>query len=220
MKKLFALLLTALLVLSLTACGSAKIEDTNGPDNFALNTITDQNILKLDLPSAGSGIKIGGLLSKTAEFSGKDFSGVVEILWTDMLAGDFVLDLMDFAVTGGNFRMVVINEGKIVADDTTAELSAKVSKDRRLTVSIEGPVKEVTTLISGINGVEKVVTLNSRETGVYEYSVDVAEGADIRRDLFTRLAQRGWPLLSSKSQAMSLEDIFINLTIRQNGGMQ
>ena len=117
-------------------------------------------------------------------------------------------------------RIVVINEGKIVADDTAAELSAKVSKDRRLTVSIEGPVKEVTTLISGINGVEKVVTLNSRETGVYEYSVEVAEGADIRRDLFTRLAQRGWPLLSSKSQAMSLEDIFINLTIRQNGGMQ
>ncbi|MBQ4333716.1 MAG: ATP-binding cassette domain-containing protein [Clostridia bacterium] len=117
-------------------------------------------------------------------------------------------------------RIVVINEGKIVADDTTAELSAKVSKDRRLTVSIEGPVKEVTALISGINGVEKVVTLNSRETGVYEYSVDVAEGADIRRDLFTRLAQRGWPLLSSKSQTMSLEDIFINLTIRQNGGMQ
>ena len=117
-------------------------------------------------------------------------------------------------------RIVVINEGKIVAYDTAAELSAKVSKDRRLTVSIEGPVKEVTTLISGINGVEKVVTLNSRETGVYEYSVEVAEGADIRRDLFTRLAQRGWPLLSSKSQAMSLEDIFINLTIRQNGGMQ
>ena len=116
MKKLFTLLLTALLMLSLTACGSAKIEDTNGPDNFALNTITDQNILKLDLPSAGSGIKIGGLLSKTAEFSGKDFSGVVEILWTDMLAGDFVLDLMDFTVTGGNFRMVVINEGKIIAD--------------------------------------------------------------------------------------------------------
>ena len=116
MKRIFALVLTLALVLSLTACGSAKIEDTNGADNFALNTITDQNILKLDLPSAGSGIKISGLLSKTAEFSSKDFSGVVEILWTDMLAGDFVLDLMDYTVTGGNFRMVVINDDKISAD--------------------------------------------------------------------------------------------------------
>ena len=117
-------------------------------------------------------------------------------------------------------RIVVINEGKIVADDTATELSAKVSKDRRMTVSIEGPVKEVTSLISGISGVEKVTTLNSRETGVYEYAIDVEEGADIRRDLFTRLSQRGWPLLASKAQALSLEDIFINLTIRQNGGAQ
>ena len=116
MKRIFALLLTLALALSLTACGSVKIEDTNGPDNFALNTITDQNILNLDLPSGGYSTKTSGLLSKTVTHSGKDFSGVVEVLWTDMIAGDFVLDLMDYTVTGGNFRMVVVNDGKIVAD--------------------------------------------------------------------------------------------------------
>ena len=116
MKRIFALLLTLALALSLTACGSVKIEDTNGPDNLALNTITDQNILNLDLPSGGYGTKTSGLLSKTVTHSGKDFSGVVEVLWTDMIAGDFVLDLMDFTVTGGNFRMVVVNEDRIIAD--------------------------------------------------------------------------------------------------------
>ena len=116
MKRIFALLLTLALALSLTACGAVKIEDTNGPDNFALNTITDQNILNLDLPSGGYGTKTSGLLSKTVTHSGKDFSGVVEVLWTDMIAGDFVLDLMDFTVTGGNFRMVVVNEDRIIAD--------------------------------------------------------------------------------------------------------
>ena len=116
MKRIFALLLTLALALSLTACGSVKIEDTNGPDNVALNTITDQNILNLDLPSGGYGTKTSGLLSKTVTHSGKDFSGVVEVLWTDMIAGDFVLDLMDYTVTGGNFRMVVVNEDRIIAD--------------------------------------------------------------------------------------------------------
>ena len=116
MKRLFALLLCALMLVSLTACGSAKIEDTNGPDNFALNTVTDQNILKLDLPSAGYGIRTSGLLSKTVEISGDEFSGVYEVLWTNMVAGDFVLNLLDYTVTGGNFRMVVVNDGKIVAD--------------------------------------------------------------------------------------------------------
>lgn len=115
-------------------------------------------------------------------------------------------------------RIVVINNGKIVADDTAEALSAKVSEDRRLLVSIAGPQKEVADLIAGISGVEKVNALGSKGAGVYEFAIEAAEGVDIRRDLFTRLAQKDWPLLSSKSQALSLEDIFINLTVRQNGG--
>ncbi len=115
-------------------------------------------------------------------------------------------------------RIVVINNGKIVADDTAEALSAKVSEDRRLLVSIAGPQKEVADLIADINGVEKVASLGSKGTGVYEFAIEAAEGVDIRRDLFTRLAQKDWPLLASKSQALSLEDIFINLTVRQNGG--
>lgn len=113
MKKAISLLLTALLLCALTACGSVKIEDTNGPDDFSLNTITDQNILKLDLPSGGYGVRT---TSNLATCYGKEFSGVTEILSTNLIAGTFAVDLMDFTVTGGNFRMVVVNDGKIVAD--------------------------------------------------------------------------------------------------------
>ena len=115
-------------------------------------------------------------------------------------------------------RIIVINNGKIVADDTAEALSATVSEERRLLVSIAGPQSEVADLIAGIGGVEKVTSLGGKGVGVYEFAIEAAEGVDIRRDLFTRLAQKDWPLLSSKSQALSLEDIFINLTIRQNGG--
>ena len=113
MKKAISLLLTALLLCALTACGSVKIEDTNGPDDLSLNTITDQNILKLDLPSGGYGVRT---TSNLATCYGKEFSGVTEILSTNLIAGTFAVDLMDFTVTGGNFRMVVVNDGKIVAD--------------------------------------------------------------------------------------------------------
>ncbi len=115
-------------------------------------------------------------------------------------------------------RIVIINEGKIVANDSAADLSANITNDHRLLVTIAGPAKEVSTLISGINGVEKVHYEGSRETGVHEFSIETATGADIRRDLFTRLAQRNWPLLSSNSRTMSLEDIFVKLTIKENGG--
>lgn len=117
-------------------------------------------------------------------------------------------------------RIVIISEGKIVADDTAANLSDHFSKDRRLQVAIAGPRKEVADLIGGIAGVDSVKALGSRESGVEEFAVEVRPGTDIRRDLFTRLAQRDWPLLSSRSMAMSLEDIFINLTLHQNGGIK
>ncbi len=115
-------------------------------------------------------------------------------------------------------RIVIINNGKIVADDRTEDLAVKLSEDRRLMVSIDGPEKEVADLIRGIAGVEEVTVMSNKATGVSDYAILVTEGADIRRDLFTRLAQREWPLLSSKSMALTLEDIFINLTVKENGG--
>ncbi|MBQ8683654.1 MAG: ATP-binding cassette domain-containing protein [Clostridia bacterium] len=117
-------------------------------------------------------------------------------------------------------RIVVINEGKIVADDTAANLSAKFSEDSRLQITVAGPAKETAELVASIPGVEKVSILASKEVGTCALAVEVAEGADIRRDLFTRLSQKNWPLLYSKTTAMSLEDIFINLTVGQNGGIK
>ncbi len=117
-------------------------------------------------------------------------------------------------------RIVVINEGKIVADDSAANLSQKFSEDSRLMVVVAGPAKETAELIANIPGVEKVTIQASKEIGTSAFAVEVAEGADIRRDLFTRLAQRNWPLLYSKTMAMSLEDIFIKLTVGHNGGIR
>lgn len=116
-------------------------------------------------------------------------------------------------------RIIIIDHGKLVADDTAEHLTSQTSADRRLLVSIAGPEKETAELIAAIHGVDSVTILGEKEPGVEEYLIEVKPNADIRRDLFDRLAKRGWPLLSSKPQAMSLEDIFINLTLEQNGGV-
>jgi len=115
-------------------------------------------------------------------------------------------------------RIIIINNGKIVADDTAENLSNSMSEDRRMLVSVAGPEKEVANLIAGIAGVERVTIMANKATGVSDYAITVAEGTDIRRELFSRLAKRDWPLLASKSLAMTLEDIFINITVRENGG--
>ena len=109
-------------------------------------------------------------------------------------------------------RLVIINKGRIVADSTAAELSAQYSKDRRLTARIAGPEKDVRALIASIGGVTEVACLGEKEPGIGEYLITPAVGADIRRDLFTKLAGRNWPLVGLRSAEMTLEDVFVMLT--------
>lgn len=110
-------------------------------------------------------------------------------------------------------RIVVINKGRIVADDTANNLSNSLSDDHRLLVRIDGPKDEVVKLIQSIPGVEQVIVNTQVENGVWEYRIEASEGNDIRRELFRRLAQRNWYLLSSRSSELSLEDIFLKLTM-------
>lgn len=109
-------------------------------------------------------------------------------------------------------RIVIINRGTIVADDTAAQLSHKYSQDHRMLARIAGPEKEIQLLLEKLPGADAVHSLGEKESGVFEFEIIPAEGADIRRDLFDRLSSRSWPLLGLKSMEMSLEEIFTTLT--------
>ena len=110
-------------------------------------------------------------------------------------------------------RIVIINKGQIVADDTTENLTKTVSEDLRYTARIDGPREEVIKLIKGIKGVEDVTAEMEREPGIYDFEIEVEEKSDIRRELFKRLAERNWYMLGLKSNEMTLEDIFLKITM-------
>ena len=113
-------------------------------------------------------------------------------------------------------KVVVINQGKLVANDTTANLSHDLSSDHRYNVLIDGPEAEVYRTLKGISGMHDVQTLGKKEAGVFEYVVEANPGVDVRREIFKRLAERNWPLLGLRSSEMTLEDIFLQLT--KDGG--
>ena len=108
-------------------------------------------------------------------------------------------------------RVIVINKGKIVADDTPDNLSHALSSDHKLLIRIEGPEKEVYKLLTTLPNMVSVQVLGTREKGVTEYSLESTSGTDVRRELFSRLADRRWPLLGLRSSELSLEDIFLQL---------
>ena len=112
-------------------------------------------------------------------------------------------------------RVVVIDRGKIVADDTPSNLSKALSGDHKLLVRVEGPDREVQKLLLALPHIESVTPMGERERGVYEYAVEAGAGADVRRELFSRLAQRNWPLLGLRSSELTLEDIFLQLVAEE-----
>jgi ABC-2 type transport system ATP-binding protein len=119
-------------------------------------------------------------------------------------------------------KIIVINEGKIVADDTETNLSDKLTGAHILNAKIEGDYETVAKLVLNIEGVEVCKQINEQDDGVIEYRIESVEGVDIRRDLFKAMAENNLPILELKSAELSLEDIFLKLTvggeIEENGG--
>lgn len=109
-------------------------------------------------------------------------------------------------------RVVVINKGKIVADDTAENLSRDLSADHKIIAHIEGPVTEVKTLLEKTAGVDGIRVGRETEKGVFEYEIDPRPGADIRRGIFKQMAARNFPILLMRSSELSLEEIFLKLT--------
>ncbi len=109
-------------------------------------------------------------------------------------------------------RLVIINDGRIVADDTAENLTRKLSKDFRYIIRVEGPQEDVQKVLSTIPGMKEVLYNGEKEPGVHEFSLESDPLVDIRREIFHRIVNRNWIILSYKSTEMTLEDIFLQLT--------
>jgi ABC-2 type transport system ATP-binding protein len=113
-------------------------------------------------------------------------------------------------------RIIVINKGVLVADDTPENLANMTSNDRRLVLCVEGPSDRVMTELCGITHMRKVEQTGVREDNGIEYLIESEPGFDVRREVFKRMAEGGWPILGLKNRAMSLEDVFLRLTAGDN----
>ncbi len=102
-------------------------------------------------------------------------------------------------------RVIIINEGKIVAEDRIENLSSLISGTKRIRLEVEGPPEKVADRLRQIDGVLQVSYENSN------YIVQCAAEQDPRGKIMETIIQGGWTLLSLESVEMSLEDIFLKL---------
>jgi ABC-2 type transport system ATP-binding protein len=109
-------------------------------------------------------------------------------------------------------RVVIINKGKIVAEDTPDNLSKKASVKQQLTMRIAGERGKILSTVEEVTGVLSVKELGVKEEGSIDVIIDVESGLDIRKALFNTLSQKSLPILMLSPNTMSLEDVFITLT--------
>lgn len=115
-------------------------------------------------------------------------------------------------------RVIVISEGRLVADSKTDELSRAMTDVQKLSLIIEGSTSDILNEIKKIPGVKKYMKVRDLSDKTAQYSVDYSNESDIRRDVFSAMARINAPILEMKSGSESLEELFLRLTQESGKG--
>lgn len=114
-------------------------------------------------------------------------------------------------------RVIIINKGKIIANERTEDLTKTIEDGYRYRIKICGPAKEVETALGKVVGVKSVISTGERDADSYAFVVESEKGVDARKSIFSLCVQRGWPIIGLMPVGTDLESIFIRLVDRSNG---
>jgi len=109
-------------------------------------------------------------------------------------------------------RVVIINEGRVVAEDTPENLTKKLRGSERIYLHVEGPPDEVESKIKAIPGVTRVAREQVFDGSRASFEVESRSGVDIRKELAQTIVSNGWGLYELRPIGMSLEEVFLRLT--------
>lgn len=114
-------------------------------------------------------------------------------------------------------RVVIINKGEIVAQDTLDNLTRNLAEAPSLVVRIAGDEKKAARLVRELPGVRDVQAMGQKEPGTVDLIIECEQGSDIRRQMFNTVASAGMHILMLKGMDATLEDIFLKLTQEKEG---
>jgi ABC-2 type transport system ATP-binding protein len=103
-------------------------------------------------------------------------------------------------------RVIIIHQGRIVAQDRIENLTALLKGANRIRLRVQGPGDEVTRRLREIDGVRSV----SFEKPYHV--VDYPSDREPRASITESIVRSGWTLLTMESVEMSLEEVFLELT--------
>ena len=112
-------------------------------------------------------------------------------------------------------RVLIINKGKIVAEDTPENLQSRVLGAERVLLRVRGDSDGLDATVKKIKGTHKV---EARQDDAVEF--EFSAGQDVRPQVAKAVIEAGYELMEMRAVGMSLEEIFLELTDEKMAGKQ
>ncbi len=112
-------------------------------------------------------------------------------------------------------RVIIFDEGRVVAVDTPQRLAAQVTGATRVIVEARGPGQEMAALLRQVPGVLSVGVDPSAEP-VANLTVECSVGHDVREQIAALIVRSGWGLMTLQAAPVTLEEVFVKLTTRED----
>jgi ABC-2 type transport system ATP-binding protein len=117
-------------------------------------------------------------------------------------------------------RVVIINEGKISAVDTPENLIRKLKDSERIHIELTGPKEDILKSIKSVRGVrEYQMTPSSPGDQRWIVELESEFGKDVCKDLASTIVGKGWDLHELRAVGMTLEEVFLKLTTKEEGAV-
>jgi ABC-2 type transport system ATP-binding protein len=111
-------------------------------------------------------------------------------------------------------KVVIINEGVIVAADTTENIGRSLTESHQVELTVGGDPASVKDAISAVAGIKTVKGSGNR------FIVDSEKDNDVRAEIARKVVEGGFDLLEMRSHSMTLEDVFLKLVTEEEGVRQ
>ena len=108
-------------------------------------------------------------------------------------------------------KVIIINEGKIVAIDTPENLEEKVEEKNTTYVTVEDTEDKMKTISEKIPEIKEIKLIKENEDGTKQYALDSDKDVDLRKILFNEFAKENITIFEMKNADSTLEDAFIKL---------
>lgn len=112
-------------------------------------------------------------------------------------------------------KVIVINEGRIVAQGNVDTLTEKSKNASRVFVEVDAPRTDFILEIKKIKGVTNVEEIEKTSSGTFTYNIDIEEGKKVTKDIVSRIVKNDWELIELKRPQVTLEDVFLKLVTKE-----